>query len=126
MSTVSIPNFGELLAPYIGSVPEQAVPAFLASLERTAADRYRMWAEAVPGCWSVGAGAEPGGQQVVAVTALGVLLGAEQHHPVGAHELRELVHGLLEPVLLGHQAVVHLLGLPRSRAPRHRRDREHK
>ena len=48
MSTVSIPNFGELLAPYIGSVPEEAVPAFLARLERTAADRYRMWAEAVP------------------------------------------------------------------------------
>jgi hypothetical protein len=48
MSRVSIPDFGELLAPHIGSVPEQAVPAFLARLERTAADRYRMWAEAVP------------------------------------------------------------------------------
>lgn len=48
MNAVTIPNFGELLAPYISSVPEDAMPAFLARLERTAADRYRMWAEAVP------------------------------------------------------------------------------
>jgi hypothetical protein len=48
MPQVTVPNFGELLAPYIGSVPAEAVPAFLARLERTAADRYRMWAEAVP------------------------------------------------------------------------------
>lgn len=46
--TVEIPNFGALLAPYIGSVPADALPAFLARLERTAAARYRMWAEAVP------------------------------------------------------------------------------
>ncbi|MFK7974840.1 MAG: hypothetical protein AB8C02_01810 [Halioglobus sp.] len=48
MNAVTVPNFGELLAPYIGSVPPEAMPAFLARLERTAADRYRMWAEAVP------------------------------------------------------------------------------
>ena len=48
MAAVTIPDFGILLAPHIGSVPEEAVPAFLARLERTAADRYRMWAEAVP------------------------------------------------------------------------------
>lgn len=48
MNAVTIPNFGELLAPYISSVPQDAMPAFLARLERTAADRYRMWAEAVP------------------------------------------------------------------------------
>lgn len=46
--TVTIPDFGTLLAPHIGSVPARAIPAFLARLERTAADRYRMWAEAVP------------------------------------------------------------------------------
>jgi rubrerythrin len=46
--TVTIPDFGALLAPHIGSVPERALPAFLARLERTAADRYRIWAEAVP------------------------------------------------------------------------------
>ena len=45
---VAVPNFGELLAQYISAVPETAVPAFLARLERTAADRYRMWAKAVP------------------------------------------------------------------------------
>ena len=45
---VAVPNFGELLAPYIGSVPQDAVPAFLARLERTAAQRYRDWAQALP------------------------------------------------------------------------------
>ena len=48
MSMVNTPDFGALLAEHIGSIPEKAVPAFLARLERTAADRYRMWAEAVP------------------------------------------------------------------------------
>ena len=48
MASVAAPNFGELLAEYISSVPENAVPAFLARLERTAAERYRMWAKAVP------------------------------------------------------------------------------
>lgn len=48
MPSVTVPNFGELLAPYISSVPAQAMPAFLARLERTAAARYRMWATAVP------------------------------------------------------------------------------
>ncbi|MCX2980285.1 hypothetical protein EYC98_05305 [Halieaceae bacterium IMCC14734] len=48
MSAVEVPNFGELLAPYIGSVPEHAVPNFLALLERGAADRYRYWAEQLP------------------------------------------------------------------------------
>lgn len=48
MTTVSAPNFGALLAPYIDSVPKDAVPAFLASLERTAAERYRMWSDSVP------------------------------------------------------------------------------
>ena len=48
MESPDIPNFGALLAEHIGSIPEPAVPAFLARLERTAADRYRGWAEAVP------------------------------------------------------------------------------
>lgn len=48
MNAIAIPNFGELLAPFIGAVPPEAMPAFLARLERTAAARYRMWAEAVP------------------------------------------------------------------------------
>lgn len=42
------PQFGELLAPYIGSVPDEARPTFLAGLERSAAERYRRWAEVVP------------------------------------------------------------------------------
>ncbi len=39
------PNFGELLAPMMGAVPEPALPRFLATLERGAAGRYRLWAE---------------------------------------------------------------------------------
>lgn len=45
---VSAPDFATLLAPYISSVPEDAVPAFLALLERTAAARYRTWAGELP------------------------------------------------------------------------------
>lgn len=42
----AIPRFAEILAPVIGRVPESLVPAFLAGLERSAAERYRRWAEA--------------------------------------------------------------------------------
>lgn len=48
MSGPDIPNFGALLAPYIGQVPTQAVPRFLALLERGAAERYRQWASQLP------------------------------------------------------------------------------
>ena len=48
MSDVSIPNFGELLAEHLGAVPPEAYPYLLSQLERTAAARYRDWAEAVP------------------------------------------------------------------------------
>jgi hypothetical protein len=48
MAELSIPDFGELLAPQISSVPEDAVPAFLARLERSAAQRYREWALQLP------------------------------------------------------------------------------
>jgi hypothetical protein len=43
-----VPNFGELLSPVLAQVPAGARPRFLALLERTAADRYRDWAEAWP------------------------------------------------------------------------------
>ena len=48
MNELHIPNFGELLAPYIDRVPGEALPNFLALLERGAADRYRGWAEMLP------------------------------------------------------------------------------
>jgi hypothetical protein len=48
MSDVVIPNFGALLAPYIGQVPPAAMPRFLALLERGAADRYRHWVGLLP------------------------------------------------------------------------------
>ena len=48
MSELEIPAFGALLAPYIGQVPPEATPRFLALLERGAADRYREWAEQMP------------------------------------------------------------------------------
>jgi hypothetical protein len=48
MSDVTIPNFGELLAEHLGKMPAETLPYMLSQLERTAADRYRGWAEAVP------------------------------------------------------------------------------
>lgn len=40
-----VPQFGALLREHIQSVPPEAQPAFLAGLERSAAERYRGWAE---------------------------------------------------------------------------------
>ena len=48
MNAVTIPNFGELLAEHLETMPPEAFPFMLSQLERTAADRYRGWAEAVP------------------------------------------------------------------------------
>ncbi len=48
MNAVTIPNFGELLAEHLDAMPPDAYPYMLSQLERTAADRYRGWAEAVP------------------------------------------------------------------------------
>jgi hypothetical protein len=44
---IEIPNFGELLAPILSQIPTETVPAALAQLERTAAERYREWASDV-------------------------------------------------------------------------------
>lgn len=43
-----VPQFGALLREHIQSIPAHAQPAFLAGLERSAAERYRMWADALP------------------------------------------------------------------------------
>jgi hypothetical protein len=43
-----VPQFGALLRSHIASVPDAARPAFLSGLERSAAARYREWAEAAP------------------------------------------------------------------------------
>jgi len=43
-----VPQFGALLRSHIGGVPDAARPAFLAGLERSAAARYRAWADAAP------------------------------------------------------------------------------
>lgn len=48
MTTLEIPNFGELLAEHLSGVPQEAYPYLLSQLERTAADRYRGWADDVP------------------------------------------------------------------------------
>ena len=48
MAVIEIPNFGELLADHLGQVPPEALPFMLSQLERTAAARYRGWAEDVP------------------------------------------------------------------------------
>ena len=47
MTDVQAPNFAILLGPFIGEVPEEGRPRFLALLERGAAERYRAWAEAL-------------------------------------------------------------------------------
>ena len=44
----TVPQFGALLRQHIASVPDAARPAFLSGLERSAAARYRSWAEAAP------------------------------------------------------------------------------
>lgn len=43
-----VPQFGALLRSHIASVPDAARPAFLSGLERSAAARYREWADATP------------------------------------------------------------------------------
>ena len=48
MTKPEIPEFGALLGPILADVPAAALPGFLARLERTAADRYRAWAEQSP------------------------------------------------------------------------------
>jgi hypothetical protein len=48
VSDLVVPDFGALLGAYIGQVPVGTIPRFLALLERTAADRYRSWAEVIP------------------------------------------------------------------------------
>lgn len=48
MSSVKIPQFGEVLAEHLSGVPAEAYPYLLSQLERTAAARYRGWADAVP------------------------------------------------------------------------------
>lgn len=48
MATVTIPNFGELLAEHLDAMPPEAYPFMLSQLERTAAARYRGWADDVP------------------------------------------------------------------------------
>jgi hypothetical protein len=45
MSDRNAPDFALLLGPYIEAVPATAFAGFLAGLERTAAARYRGWAE---------------------------------------------------------------------------------
>lgn len=45
---LTVPDFGELLAEHLTSVPGEALPFLLSQLERTAAARYRGWADDVP------------------------------------------------------------------------------
>ncbi len=49
--TTAAINFGQLLAPVLADLGSDIRPAFLARLERTAADRYRTWSTELP-AWS--------------------------------------------------------------------------
>lgn len=39
-----IPDFAQVLGPFVAAIPEAGRPGFLAQLERAAAGRYRHWA----------------------------------------------------------------------------------
>lgn len=43
-----IPDFGQLLGPFITPIPEASRPAMLSAMERFAANRYRDWAKECP------------------------------------------------------------------------------
>jgi hypothetical protein len=45
---IEVPNFGEILSDHLSGVPQDAYPYLLSQLERTAAERYRGWADDVP------------------------------------------------------------------------------
>ena len=103
MSAVEVPNFGELLAPYIGSVPEHAVPNFLALLERGAADRYRYWAQQLP-AYSDGLSAASEDKIADIVESLFPIeedLAAEIAAPLPA--AREAYYAVFEPLSLKQQ-----------------------
>ena len=48
MTNIKIPQFGELLRPLLSQVPQSAYPRVFSTLERSAAARYRGWAESIP------------------------------------------------------------------------------
>lgn len=48
MSEIETPDFNLLLGPVVQKLPVACQPAFLAALERGAAERYREWARAEP------------------------------------------------------------------------------
>lgn len=48
MTDVPVPDFGRLLADHLAGVDPDALPFLLSQLERTAAARYRAWADEVP------------------------------------------------------------------------------
>lgn len=43
-----IPDFAQVLGPFVAAIPEAGRPGFLAFLERAAAGRYRAWAAEFP------------------------------------------------------------------------------
>jgi len=47
-SSDPLPNFALILAPHLQAIPDAARPGFLSQLERTAAERYRIWARSCP------------------------------------------------------------------------------
>lgn len=105
MSAVEVPNFGELLAPYIGSVPEHAVPNFLALLERGAADRYRYWAEQLPafrdGLSACAASEDRIADIVESLFPIAEELAAEIAEPLPA--ARQAYYAVFEPLTLKQQ-----------------------
>jgi hypothetical protein len=47
--SAALPDVGEVIAPVLAQVPREQQPLLIALAERMAAERYRGWAEQVPG-----------------------------------------------------------------------------
>lgn len=108
MDKVDVPEFGALLAPFIGSVPEQAVPNFLALLERGAAQRYRYWAEQLPE-WQEGLSKCADSEDKIAdivesVFPIDAGLAEEIQQPLP--DARDTYYSVFEPLSLADQLAV--------------------
>lgn len=102
MSSLEIPRFGELLAPFISQVPAEAMPRFLALLERGAAGRYRHWACLLPAHTDVLLGCAESEDEIADLIEAAFDLDASSH---------DLVHEPLPAALDAYLAVFSDLGV---------------
>lgn len=108
MTNPTVPNFGEILSPFIGQVPQHAVPNFLALLERGAAQRYRDWAEQLPkfrdGLLVCSASEDKIADIVESIFPIDPALAAEIQAPLPA--AKETYYGVFEGLSLADQLAI--------------------